>query len=277
MAQLKNVKFVTAPRRGFAERYSVKVSLGGISVMTGFVERHAICWVPPQSDSLCKFGCSWMGWCAELGEMRERRAVVGFTDDIVAATRRVSRHGLHARIAGPLLLRGRVGLWQIEDALQPIADELAAVTLPPFELAVIHGQVALVPRSPSRELTELIARVEDAIAPVTTDAAAPEEATTPRYNGAGAVSQLPVSSAHRFHLPLTDTIDLGTAFRIRDELAPRLEQVLTRPRRFAELALMGDPGDGRPVPVLKRFALREDVASRTASVLPSFGPETLMP
>lgn len=243
--------------------------------MTGDLERYAICWVPPPSDSLCKFGCSWMGWCAELGEARERRAVVGFTDDIVAATRRISRHGLHARIAGPILLRGRVGLWQIEDALQPIADELAAVTLPPFELAVIRGQVALVPRSPSRELTELVARVEDAIAPVTTGAAAPE-ATTDRCSGAGAVSQLPASPLHRFHLPLTDTIDLGTAFRIRDELAPRLEQVLTRPRRFAELALMGDPGDGRPVLVLGRFALREDVASRTASVLPSFGPETLM-
>ena len=64
-------------------------------------ERYAIYWVPAQPDTLCKFGCSWMGWCAELGEPRKRRGIVGLTDDIAAATRRVWRHGLHARIAGP--------------------------------------------------------------------------------------------------------------------------------------------------------------------------------
>jgi hypothetical protein len=238
-------------------------------------ERYAIYWVPAQPDTLCKFGCTWMGWCAELGEPRKRRGTVGLTDDIAAATRRVWRHGLHARIAGPFQLRHRTGLWQIEDALQPVADELDTVPLPPLELAVIGGQVALVLSSPSRELAKVVARVEEAIAPVAIGALA---GGTPgiRLGGAGAVSQLPVSPAYRFYLPLTDAIDLGTAFRIRDELAPRIEAVLSRPRRFTDLALIGDPGDGRPVRVLQRFRLCEDFASRTASVLPSYGPETLM-
>lgn len=238
-------------------------------------DRYSIYWVPVRPDSLCPFGCAWMGWCAELGELRPRHQIRHLTDDIAAATRRVWRHGIHAEIAGPFRLRSRAGRWPVEDALNRIADEMVAVELPPLELAVIGGRVALVPASPSRELADTVALVKAAIAPITLAAPYDTAQRAPAV-ASDILSQLPASPAHRFHVPLTDPVDLGTAFRIRNELTPRLAEVLAEPRRVGDLALMGDPGGDRPLRVLQRFELRESAPGRTAAALPCSGPQTLV-
>lgn len=241
-------------------------------------ERYAVYWVPGRTDDLAHFGCSWMGWCAERGELRPREATSGLSADIAAATRAISRHGFHGVIQAPFRLRSGRSRWSVENALRLAADQLVAVPLPTLELAVIAGRVALVPDRPDPALARAVARIEDGVGPLAADAPrALRPAASRSAGGTERLQQLPASPAHRFHLPLTDRVDLGTAFRIRAELARRLQPLLDGPHRLTDLALMGDPGGGRPFRVLQRFDLRETPARRGAAVLPCVGPQTLVP
>jgi hypothetical protein len=89
--------------------------------------------------------------------------------------------------------------------------------------------------------------------------------------------QLPAAEAHRFHMPLTDQLGLETAFEVMEELRPMLEPLLDQPRRLHEVALMGDPGEGRPLRVLQRYDLRDTPVRHGANPLPCHGPHVLAP
>jgi hypothetical protein len=240
-------------------------------------ERYAVYWVPGRNDGLTRFGSSWMGWCAEMGEPRPRHAAEGLSADIAAVTREVALHGFHGVIRAPFRLRPGRCRWSVERALELAADQLVATPLPPFELAVIGGRLALVPDRPDTALALAVGRVEAAIRPLADDCSATPRAAAGPQAAMGRLRQLPASPAHRFHLPLTDRIDLGAAFSIRDEIALRLEPLLGAPRQFADLALMGDPGGSRPFRVLQRFELHDTLARPASEALPCIGPWTLVP
>jgi hypothetical protein len=245
--------------------------------MLDVFERFAVFWVPARSDALARFGSSWMGWCSENGEPRTRHAAEGLTVDFAAATRQIWHHGFHGVIRVPFRLRPGRSRWAVEHALQSAADELAPVPLARLSLAVIGGRVALVPESPPPALARLLDRIEQALAPLAADPGLGARQTGAKAaSGDAQVRQLPAGAAHRFHLPMTDRMELGAAFRVRDELAPRIEPLLAQPRTLGDLALMGDPGNGRPFRVLNRLELHEASQRGQRSVMPVSGPETLV-
>lgn len=240
-------------------------------------ERYAVYWVPLRPDDLATFGTSWTGWCAERGELRPRDVTAQVADNIDDATRKLSLHGFHGVLKAPFRLRDGHSLWAVERALEAAAEALVAMPMPALELAVTGAQVALVPARPCAALAAALARIEEALAPL---AAAPA-AQAGRRNAAAAngeqrLSQLPASAAHRFHLPFTDRLDIAEAFRIRDRLAPLLAPMLAAPRSIEDLALMGDPGEGRPLRVLQRFDLRETSVRADSAVLPCYGRPNLV-
>ena len=260
--------------------------------MSGEFEKYAVYWVPRSADALARFGVSWTGWCAEQGEHRTRGAFPGVTADIPAITREVWRHGFHAVIQAPFRLQDGRGRFALEHALEQVIDEIVAFRLPRLELAVIGGSVAaLVPHQTCAALGDLVTRVGKAMAPL--DAArhglaAPANgfAETPAPKGiatgitgedADSLVQLPAAEAHRFHMPLTDQLGLETAFEVMKELRPLLEPMLDEPRRLHDVALMGDPGEGRPLRVLQRYDLRHAPLRRGANPLPCHGPHVLAP
>jgi hypothetical protein len=133
-----------------------------------------------------------------------------------------------------------------------------------------------------------VARIGEAMAPL--DAEAPTdgfaEAQVPAPIGTAAritgedvesLVQLPVAEAHRFHMPLTDQLGLEIAFEVMEELRPLLEPMLGEPRQLHDVALMGDPGEGRPLRVLQRYDLRSNPVRRGANPLPCHGPHVLAP
>jgi len=240
-------------------------------------ERYAVYWVPGRPDDLASFGSSWTGWCAERGEPRERSVTEDFADDIARATRELSLHGFHGVLKAPFRLGKGHSVWSVERALQAVAEELVAAPLPEMEVAVTDGQVAMISTRPDSGLSALLARIEGALAPLV---AAPVPVTG-RRNGSGSqagerLSQLPASDAHRFRLPFTDRLDIATAFRIRDQLTPILAPMLAGSRTIEDLALMGDPGEGRPLRVLQRFDLRETPLRSGSAALPCFGRPNLV-
>ncbi len=53
--------------------------------------------------------------------------------------------------------------------------------------------------------------------------------------------------------------------------------MLDEPRRLHDVALMGDPGEGRPLRVLQRYDLSDTPVRRGANPLPCHGPKVLAP
>ena len=89
-----------------------------------------------------------------------------------------------------------------------------------------------------------------------------------------------MASPERLHLPLTDRLDPGRARAVLAKLETRLAPVLARRQSVADLALVGDPGGGRPWRLLQRYALSGEPASSNAPVPAGMawrGPSLLAP
>lgn len=215
-------------------------------------QSYAIWWVPRPSTALAQFGFEWTGWCADRG--------------IVSAGTRhrprgsLGRRGLHASLRSPFRLAPGRSCWALEDALADLAERTEEVRLPRLDLTVLDGRVALVPVQADRALVLLTAAAADVLRPFALPLPfAAGSGEGPRDTADAA------PTAGRFHLPLSDRLDLGAAYETVEALGPRLAPVLARNHSIFDLALVGDPGGGRPWRILQRYELSGD-APRDVSV-----------
>jgi hypothetical protein len=254
--------------------------------MSDEFEKYAVYWVPKRTDPLARFGVCWTGWCAEQGEFRARSEFGSFSFDVAAITRRLRRHGLHAVIKAPFRLGTGRSRFTLEHVLGQLVDDSVSFQLPRLELAVVDGRVALVPRQNCPALSDMVASIGDAVAPL--DAAgsangfAESAVLSPALEGivvedAEPLVQLPAADTHRFHMPLTDPLGIELAFKVMAELKPLLEPMLDDPRALDDIALMGDPGQGRPLRVLQRYDLSDTPRRQTSRAMPCQGPHVLVP
>ncbi len=240
-------------------------------------EGYAVYWVPRRSDPLAPFGAAWTGWCAECGDSQPRGDFAELGLDVAAVTRELHCHGLHGVIRPPFRLAPGRSRFSVEHVLDTLAESLAAFRLPQLELAVTEGRVALVPAQSSGPLAALVTRVSDALAPL-----AARPAAVNGFAEAGLHADEPELAAfratgQRFHVPLSDPMPVKQAEALKAALMPLVAPMLGAPRRLGELALMGDPGGGRPLRVLQRYALRDWPLRRGAEAMPSHGPVVLEP
>jgi uncharacterized protein DUF1045 len=247
-------------------------------------EQYAAYWVPKRNDPLARFGASWTGWCAERGARRDQSALDGISIDIPKVTRQLWRHGFHAVIKAPFRLCAGRSRFSVEHVLGRLSEDSAAFELPRLQLAVVHGSVALVSFQSCSALGDLVTQVDKAVA--TLELAAPAECDTllrkskPDSDAsatADTVIPFPTSSAHRFQIPLTDRLNPKIAQETMEALRPLLEPMLDLPRRMNDVALMGDPGGGRPLRVLEFYELPDPHPQCKSSALPVQGPDILVP
>ncbi len=244
--------------------------------MSGGFERYGVYWVPASSDALARFGARWTGWCAEQGEFRPRFAGSDWGFDLESITRQIRRHGLHGVIRAPFALRQGASVFALEHALGTIAEVGVGFPLPALRLAVVGGRVALAPGAANHAVASLVSDVAKATARL---AASETDSRPPpawcARERRGQVVQLPVADVHRFHVPLTDPLPLDVAFEIMERVRHVLEPMLTQPRFFGEIALVGDPGCDRPLRLLQRYELRLRPIRPATRVLPCRGPHIL--
>lgn len=214
---------------------------------------YAIWWVPRTGTALARFGAEWTGWCADRGIVTATPvpgAVISRPGGVPGS---VGRFGLHGTIKSAFCLVPGRSRWALEDALADLAERTAPIRLPPFELTVFDGRVVLAPSRPEPALTGLLATVARAISGFHVPPShAPQKAlphNSRRRQGWSA------PALERFHLPLTDGLDLGTAYQVVASLQAPLARALSRRQSIADLALVGDPGEGRPWRLLQRYAL----------------------
>lgn len=241
-------------------------------------ERYAVYWVPRRPDPLARFGTSWMGWCAERGEHRPRGEFAGLTADVAAVTRTLCRHGLHGVIRAPFRLAPGRSRFAVEHVLDEVAGETVSFRLPRLELAVVDGCVALLPGRSTGALATIVTRLTEALTPLAAEPRANGFAgSAPPTGGDPALVSLRAAEAHRFHLPLTDPQPIERAHALKEALAPLLAPMLDTPRSLSEIALMGDPGSGRPLRVLQCYELLDWPLRPGANALPCYGREVLAP
>jgi len=175
--------------------------------------------------------------------------------------------------------------FSLEHILGLLAEDSVSFQLPRLRLAVVDGCVALVPSQNSPVLGNLVTRVGEALAPLNaataingfTKAAAP--ASAPEREKAAKldpVIKFPTAATHRFHMPLTDPVGPELALEVMEKLQPILAQMLNEPRHLRDVALMGDPGEGRPLRVLRRYELRDWPLRTASSAMPCQGPQMLV-
>ncbi len=235
---------------------------------------YAIWWVPRPATSLGRFGTEWTGWCADDGIVSAEHATASPPPGVPG---QVGRHGLHATIRPAFRLAPGRSLWALEDALAELAERTEAIRLPSFELTVFDGHVALALSRPDAAVADLLSAVDLALRPFR------QPLPYTRRDGVGG-SREPGGATppalDRFHLPLTDRLGLGTAYQIVAGLEPRLAAVLERQQAVWDMALVGDPGEGRRWRLLQRFALIGEPSSDGAPVpdgMASRGPSLLAP
>lgn len=234
---------------------------------------YAIYWLPRAGSALAEFGAGWTGWCPECGvssDLPEYRRMRRGRPEMPG---RGALHGLHAALKTPFrLARGRT-VWALDHELIALAQSLPAIRLPRFELTVFDGQVVLALSRPSRPIVRLTRHIADLVKPFK---AGPRYA---RYSGEWDLSgiQLPGQRAWiepeaapvaRFHVPLSDRMELGLAYEMVDSLNPLLKSVLDEPQFLSDLALVGNPGKGRPWRLIERYALAEE-PTRHGTIAPT--------
>ncbi len=237
---------------------------------------YAIWWVPRPATGLGRLGSEWTGWCADNGIVSAEPATESPRPGVPG---QVGRHGLHATIRPAFRLTPGRSLWALEDALAELTERTEAIRLPTLELTVFDGHVALALSQPDPAVANLLSAVETALRPLRQPLPYMRATDAGQAGDRGVVAPTP-PALERFHLPLTDRLDLGTAYEIVAELEPRLAPVLARQQTIWDMALVGNPGEGRRWRLLQRYALIGEPASETAPVPAGMawrGPSLLAP
>lgn len=244
--------------------------------MSNGYTRYALAWVPDPDSPLARFGTDWTGWCADAGERRPRRLAERVRRGIELTTE-CARRGLHAPIIDPLVLPAGCSAMRLETVLARLTESAGVIRLPRLGLAIQGGRVVLTPTAATPALTRLIARAradlaafEAPVAPVPAvaaiGAATPHPAPGP-----------PERTDHGFHLPLSDPLARASAKALMARLAPQLSAILAERYRIESLALMGDPGRGRPLALLERFPLGDAAPGSGIHGMRALGPQLYAP
>jgi hypothetical protein len=243
-------------------------------------ESYAIWWVPRPGSALAQFGAAWTGWCADRGVVTPAPADLAAAGAPRNMPGWLGRRGLHASVSSAFRLASGRSCWALEDALADLTERTDAVMLPPLELTVFDGRVALALARPDAAVALLSKTVAEAVRPFALplpfgafeDGGAEDPGSGDRGGHA--------ATLERFHLPLTDRLDLGRAYEVVAGLRSRLAPVLAPSQRVEDLAFVGDPGGGRPWRLLQRHALAGETArrqSRVPSGMAWRGPSMLAP
>lgn len=223
------------------------------------IRRYAVYWAPPEGSGLAAAGAAWLGWDAARGaeaSQPDLGADLGVALGDVTATPR--KYGFHATIKAPFRAL-RPG---VEAAFREAAAGIAAIEMPPLEVARMGPWLALRPSAPSAALQDFAARWVRALEEVR---AAPGEADIARRRRAGLSPRQDaylvrwgypfVFEEFRFHMTLAGALEDGPAAAAleaaaRDYFGPHLGA----PVAVREACLFGEGADGK-FRILERAAL----------------------
>lgn len=240
-------------------------------------ERFAIYWVPKTGSALSRFGSAWTGWCADSGDVDTSQEIRRLFEGCPGVPGSVARHGLHANVKSPFTLADDHMIWSLHEAIDSVTRGTAPIELPRMEVTVFDGQVVLALSRPDAAVTELLGTVASVVDPCLEPPVYAETfcegVTQPAWRDWGSCD-MPV--IERFHVPLTDRLELGLAYQVVAGLRPLLDPILSAGIMLSDLALVGDPGEGRAWRLIERYELHATPgAAKSAGGMAYKGPRLL--
>ena len=226
-------------------------------------QRYAVYYAPKADSDLAGFGNAWLGRDPVTGRELDRPDVAGLAEGEVAAiTVSPSRYGFHGTLKPPFALKDGQTRAQLERAIADYCAGVNPVACGPLILKSIGSFLALVPTEPLSGLGDLAADIVRGL----DDFRRPEDEAAMSKRRASGLSDRQeeylvrwgypyVMKEFRFHLTLTDKLDPDRMTRVRDAVAPIVAPLCEAPFTISEVCLFGDPGDGKPFDLLRRFAL----------------------
>jgi putative phosphonate metabolism protein len=222
--------------------------------------RYAVYFAPHDGSSLWQLGCSWLGRDPQRDCALEHPALPGFTcariADLTAAPR---MYGFHATLKPPFALAGGCAPDDLHDALAAFARRRAPFPLPPLEVGMLGGFIALRPAAAS---TALEALARDCVLELDRWRAPPDPEELARRRAAGLSARQEAMLARygypyvldefRFHLTLTDRVPAHEAQPLRELLAGHFTDALRESLAVDSICLFVEERPGVPFRLARR-------------------------
>ncbi|MBO6827434.1 MAG: DUF1045 domain-containing protein [Sneathiella sp.] len=230
--------------------------------MQGY-ERYAIYYAPEAGSALGAFGNSWLGFDPQTGEKLSRPVDTNCTDTgLEKLTSDPARYGFHGTLKPPFALHLDYSIFDLDQALQDLAQELAPIVTGPLSLKQIGQFLCLCPTTPFDGLNNLAAAIVqklDHFRGVQSE----EQLAKRRARGLSDRQEAYlqqygypyVLEEFRFHLTLTNSLTKAQIELVKPFLEQMTEALTMDAFKIRELCLFADPGKGQPFELLKRYSL----------------------
>lgn len=227
--------------------------------LEGFA-RYAVYFAPPRGSPLGRLGSGWLGHDPE-GEAPPPPEVDDLPAPREALVARPRRYGFHATLKAPFRLAAGVEAAALDAGLGALAASQAACLAPPLQATVADGFVSLRPGGPAPGLDALAAACVTGLDRFRAPLPPQERAARAAGLDAAETAHLErwgypyVLDRFAFHMTLTGPLPEREAAQAAAALGRAFAPALAGPLEVGQVALFGDPGEGRPFRLLRRHAL----------------------
>ncbi|MBV16961.1 MAG: hypothetical protein CMO05_05725 [Thalassospira sp.] len=226
-------------------------------------QRYALYYAPSAQSDLGQFGNAWLGRDPVTDDDLPRPAVLRIdADDVIAATTSPTRYGFHGTLKPPFAVKDGQSRAELETAVESLCAETAPITCGPLTLKSIGLFLALLPTEPVAPLENLAGMLVRSL----DDFRKPEDVAAMNKRRAAGLTERQedylvawgypyVMEEFRFHLTLSNKLAPEQLARFEESLRPIIAPLCDAPFQIDDICLFGDPGNGKPFRLLKRFAL----------------------
>ena len=226
-------------------------------------ERYALYYAPETNSLLEQLGNSLLGIDPVAGTVLARPNLAGIAPDALAAmTRSASHYGFHGTLKPPFILKAGKSYDDLMKAVDQLASDLRAIETGPLKVTRLGHFIALCPSGDEKELNALAAAFVQGLDALRRPNR-PEDLA--RHRAKGLTKQQDallqawgypyVLAAFRFHLTLTDRVSPDQIHQLSTVLSAYFANATRDPFSLKSVALFGDPGNGQPFRLLRRFPL----------------------
>jgi putative phosphonate metabolism protein len=230
--------------------------------------RYAVYYAPPAGLALAALGAAWLGVDPDTGEavspdgLIPAEALAALPLPRERLVRKARVYGFHATLKAPFRLAEDIAFETLDGAVAALAARTAPVTAPALALKADLGFVALQTSDAAPEIDALAAACVTDLdlmrAPLTG-----AEVARRRRGGLDTQEEQHlrnwgypyVLDRFRFHMTLSTQLSRMEAEQVAAVLEPLFEPHLDSPFRIEEIALFGDPGEGEPFRIVRRYRL----------------------
>ena len=230
-------------------------------------QRYAVYYAPPDGSRLARLGAAWLGLDPVTGEAVSPsdlpvEPLESLPQPREALVRAARVYGFHGTLKAPFRLADGIDPQTLDRAVAALAARQTPISAPRLSVQSSLGFVALMPSRPDKALNALAAACVTELDPLRAPLR-PAELEKRRRGGLDMVEEANlrdwgypyVLDRFRFHMTLTGQLPRGEAARVGALLHEIFDPALETPFAVDAICVFGDPGEGQPFRLLKRYPL----------------------